>query len=266
MCKLHDTASCMIAALTNLHSVTTLPDSALVLLDSLPLVLLEHLPQEGLPLLSGSCGPLLETVPEGFDPCQNRFPLGGAQLLEMSLLALDILAEPALVLLGLLKGFTLELAPPATSLLVVLGFQLLGFALDSLHRCTDLRLNPGKNRPHLGLSNLLSFGLHHGNMGLHLGNNAFGFCLYLGLDGVDFSPGLGHVFLHPMFDACNLLPGKGKGFLEEATTTAPPPSPAGPGAGLIQCNCCPAAAASFGAASATTTTGKPGACLALEPH
>merc|ERR1712072_112003 len=132
MCKLHDTASCMIAALTNLHSETTLtdfPDSpfvlpdtldhsasapinsfadtcfgALVLLDSLPLVLLEHLSQEGFPLLCGSCRPLLETVLQGFEPCQHCFPLGGAQLLEMRLLALDKLAEPALVPLGLLQG------------------------------------------------------------------------------------------------------------------------------------------------------------------
>merc|ERR1712072_498138 len=145
MCKLHDTASCMIAALTNLHSETTLtdfPDSpfvlpdtldhsasaptnsfaytcfgALVLLDSLPLVLLEHLPQEGLPLLCGSCGPLLETVPEGFDPSHHRPPLGGAQLLEMRRFALDKLVETALVLLGLLKSCTLELAPPATAFL-----------------------------------------------------------------------------------------------------------------------------------------------------
>merc|ERR1739848_252637 len=254
----------MIAALTNLHSVILfgfLPDSpfllpdtldhsasaptnsfaytcfgALVLLDSLPLVLLEHLPQEGLPLLSGSCGPLLETVPEGFDPCQNRFPLGGAQLLEMCLLALDKLVEPALVLLGLLTSCTLELAPPATSLLVVLGFQLLGFALDSLCRCTDLGLNPSNNRPQLGFGNLLSFRLEHGNMGLGFGNEAFGFCLQLGLDGVDFSPGLGDVLLHKPLSGGNFLPGKRGDLLEEATTTAPPPSPAGPGGGLIQCN------------------------------
>jgi len=160
----------------------------------------------------------------------------------MRRLALDKLVEPALVLLGLCKSLTLDLAEPATSLLVVLGLQLLGFALDSLHRCTDLRLNPCKNRPHLGLGNLLSFCLEHGNMGLGFGNETFGFCLQLGLDGVYFSPGLGDVLLHKPLGSGNLLPGKGGDLLEEAATTAPPPPKASVGICKVHCSC-PASAA-----------------------